>query len=46
MPRFPIVEYDDLTDPLARAVYDDIIRELGFGIVPNLKGRAGQHLLV
>lgn len=36
MSRFPIVEYDDLTDPLARAVYDDIIRELGFGIVPNL----------
>lgn len=36
MATFPIMEYSDLTDPLARSVYDEITAELGFGIVPNL----------
>ena len=36
MTRFAIVEYDALTDPKARKVYEEIIAELGFGIVPNL----------
>jgi uncharacterized peroxidase-related enzyme len=36
MARFPIIEYDALTDTKAKAVYDQIKAELGFGIVPNL----------
>lgn len=36
MAHFPIVEYDKLTDAKAKAVYDQITAELGFGIVPNL----------
>lgn len=36
MARFPIVEYNDVTNPKIKAVYDEIIAELGFGIVPNL----------
>ncbi|UBF24396.1 carboxymuconolactone decarboxylase family protein [Kovacikia minuta CCNUW1] len=36
MSRFPIWEYDSLTDPKARSVYEEIRSELGFGIVPNL----------
>jgi len=36
MAHFPIVEYDKLTDPKAKAIYDEIKAELGFGIVPNL----------
>lgn len=32
----PLVEYADLKDPKAIAVYDEILAELGFGIVPNL----------
>ncbi len=36
MATFPIMEYADLTDPLARSVYEEITAELGFGIVPNL----------
>src|SRR5689334_3773382 len=36
MAYVPIVEYDKLTDPKAKAVYDEITAELGFGIVPNL----------
>lgn len=36
MSRFKIVEYDSLTDSKARTVYDEILTELGFGIVPNL----------
>jgi uncharacterized peroxidase-related enzyme len=36
MAYVPIIEYDKLTDPKAKAVYDEITAELGFGIVPNL----------
>ncbi len=36
MAHFPIVEYEQLSDPTAKAVYDEIKVELGFGIVPNL----------
>ncbi len=36
MTHFPIVEYEQLTDPKAQSVYDEILTELGFGIVPNL----------
>lgn len=36
MAHFPIIEEDQITDPKARAVYDEIKVELGFGIVPNL----------
>jgi len=36
MARFPIVEYENATTPQLKAVYDEIIAELGFGIVPNL----------
>lgn len=36
MAHFPIQEYDQVTDPKAKAVYEEILAELGFGIVPNL----------
>jgi len=36
MTHFPIAEYEQLTDPKAQVVYDEILTELGFGIVPNL----------
>lgn len=36
MAHFPIVEYDNLTDAKAKAIYDEIKAELGFGMVPNL----------
>lgn len=36
MSRFPLIEYDLLTDPKTRLIYDEISAELGFGIVPNL----------
>ncbi|MBC7870129.1 MAG: peroxidase-related enzyme [Chitinophagaceae bacterium] len=36
MALFTIVEYDALTDPKAKQVYEQITAELGFGIVPNL----------
>jgi len=36
MTHFPIAEYEQLTDPKAQAVYDEILTELGFGMVPNL----------
>lgn len=36
MARFPITEYDDLTNEQAKIVYDEIKGELGFGMVPNL----------
>ncbi len=36
MTHFPIVEYDQATDPKVKAVYDEILSELGFGIIPNL----------
>ncbi|MGB5959044.1 MAG: carboxymuconolactone decarboxylase family protein [Coleofasciculaceae cyanobacterium] len=36
MAHFPIQDYDQVTDPKVKAVYEEIIAELGFGIVPNL----------
>lgn len=36
MSQFPLKEYNSLTDPKAKAIYDQIRTELGFGIVPNL----------
>lgn len=36
MSHFPIIEYDQTTDPKVKFVYDEIKAELGFGIVPNL----------
>jgi uncharacterized peroxidase-related enzyme len=36
MARFPLIEEAQLTDPEARAVYEEIRAELGFGIVPNI----------
>lgn len=36
MAHFPLQNYDQVTDPKVKAVYEEIIAELGFGIVPNL----------
>jgi hypothetical protein len=36
MTRFPNPEMNDVTDPRVKAVYEEIVGELGFGIVPNL----------
>jgi uncharacterized peroxidase-related enzyme len=36
MSRAAILEYEMLTDPKAKSVYEQITAELGFGIVPNL----------
>jgi hypothetical protein len=36
MSRFPLVPDNQVHDPIVAAVYDEIRRELGFGIVPNL----------
>lgn len=41
--RFPLVTPEEATNPLVRAVYAEIERELGFGIVPNVfRALAGQ----
>lgn len=43
MARFPLVSEEAATDPTVVAVYAEIRRELGFGIVPNLfKSMAGR----
>jgi uncharacterized peroxidase-related enzyme len=36
MAHFPIQEYDQVTNPKVKAVYEEIQTELGFGMVPNL----------
>ncbi len=36
MAHFPIQEYDRVTDPKVKAIYEEIRAELGFGMVPNL----------
>ncbi len=36
MATVTLFELDQLTDPTAQRVYDEILRELGFGIVPNV----------
>lgn len=43
MAYVPILEYEDLSDPRAIAVYDEIKAELGFGIVPNLFKSMASH---
>jgi len=41
--RLPLVDPATAADPVVRAVYGEIERELGFGIVPNLfRAMAGQ----
>lgn len=43
MAHFQIREYESLEDARAQAVYDEIISDLGFGMVPNLfKSMAGR----
>ena len=36
MATVPLLEKEQLTDPTAQRVYDEILNELGFGIVPNI----------
>lgn len=36
MAYFSLQDYEQVTEPKVKAVYDEIIAELGFGIVPNL----------
>lgn len=36
MPQFPLIDDEQSHDPLVAEVYQEIKRELGFGIVPNL----------
>lgn len=36
MARFPLKEYGEVTDLKVKSVYEEILTELGFGIVPNL----------
>ena len=36
MAHFPIKEKDEVTDLKVKEVYDEILTELGFGIVPNI----------
>lgn len=36
MSFFPIIEYSQVTNPQVKAVYDEIMSDLGFGIVPNI----------
>jgi len=41
--RFPLADPATVTDPVVRAVFGEIERELGFGIVPNVfRAMAGQ----
>jgi len=41
--HFPIQEYSEITDPQVKTIYDEIIAELGFGIVPNLFKSMATH---
>ena len=36
MTLVPLISYDEATDATVRAVYDEIIANLGFGMVPNV----------
>lgn len=36
MAHFSIQEYDQVTDAKVKVIYDEILTELGFGIIPNL----------
>ncbi len=41
--RLPLIDPTTVTDPTVRAVYDEIERELGFGIVPNVFRAMGEQ---
>lgn len=43
MARFGLTDPTLVTDPLARQTYDEIQRELGFGMVPNLFRSMGSN---
>jgi uncharacterized peroxidase-related enzyme len=43
MSRLPIQDYDSLTDPRVREIYDEIRVDLGFGMVPNLFKSMATH---
>lgn len=43
MAHFPLQEYDRITDPQVKAVYEEIRAELGFGMVPNLFKSMASH---
>jgi len=36
MAQFPLLEYDQLTNPKVKQIYQEIKKELGLGMVPNL----------
>lgn len=36
MSRFTLLEYSEISDERVKGIYDEISRELGFGMVPNL----------
>ncbi|MBD1839495.1 carboxymuconolactone decarboxylase family protein [Coleofasciculus sp. FACHB-64] len=36
MTRFPLQEQDEVTDLKVKTVYNEILSELGFGIIPNI----------
>lgn len=44
--RYPLVDPATATDPIVRATFDAIERELGFGMVPNLFRALGTQPLV
>ena len=43
MAQFDLVEPATVTDPLARQTFDEIQRELGFGMVPNISRSMGSN---
>ncbi len=43
MAQFGLVEPATATDPLARQTFDEIQRELGFGMVPNIFRSMGSN---
>ncbi len=43
MAQFGLVEPATVTDPLARQTFDEIQRELGFGMVPNIFRSMGSN---
>ncbi len=44
--RFPLVDPATATDPMTRATYGEIERELGFGMVPNVFRSLGSQPLI
>ena len=43
MARFPLVDPATATDPVAQRAFQEIERELGFGMVPNIFRSMGAH---